>query len=142
MAEAEPVLGGLYFSFVVKGRPISSQNTGPAKRDWQKKISDVAKLLFLSPLADSDLVLRVTVFHNRIPEFDIDNVSKPISDALGGVVYHDDRQLTDRYARRRSLDGAYRIKGVRPQLATAMAEGEEFVYIEIYKLGDKVENLL
>ena len=41
----------------------------------------------------------------------------------------------------RSLDGAYRIKGIPPEVAVAMCEGEDFVWIEISKVGREVENL-
>ena len=38
---------------------------------------------------------------------DLDNMAKPILDAMTGIVWEDDKQLTDLYSARRSLDGAY-----------------------------------
>jgi crossover junction endodeoxyribonuclease RusA len=37
---------------------------------------------------------------------------KPIQDALAGVVYVDDNQVTDVQASRRSLDGRFKVKGM------------------------------
>ncbi|MBI2936966.1 MAG: RusA family crossover junction endodeoxyribonuclease [Thaumarchaeota archaeon] len=139
---AANILNGRRIGFIVKGKPASSQNSGSKKRSWKLKVSEAAQPLFQSPLADEDLVVRVTVFYDGIPDYDTDNVSKPVIDALKGVAYADDRQITDRNVRKRSLDNPYRIRGVSSLLVTAIADGEEFVFIEISKLGEQVKDLL
>lgn len=105
------------------------------------KVAAEARREFSTPLQDNDLRVKITVFYNGVPTFDADNVSKPICDAMCGVVYDDDNQIIERTVRMKSLDGAYRVKGVAPELAIAMCEGEDFVWVEISKVGSEVENL-
>ena len=89
------------------------------------------------------ITIRITAYYNGVPTYDSDNISKPIVDALKGIAYVDDSQVIDRIARKRALGGAYRIKGVPPELAVAIAEGDDFVSIEINELSrEEAENLL
>ncbi len=104
-------------------------------------MADAARRHFGSPLSDEDLGITITFFYNSMPDFDTDNVSKPICDALEGVAYHDDHQLMERQVRRRDINGSFHIKGVDPAIAVAIAEGEEFVAIEVRKIGSEVERL-
>ena len=46
--------------------------------------------------------MRITYFSRSAPDkFDVDNTSKPILDALKGLVYTDDFQVTDLVFRKR-----------------------------------------
>lgn len=120
---------------VVKGRPISINSSSRSKNRWKNKVAQEARRFFSTPLDDTDLRITITFFYDSLPDFDTDNVCKPICDALKGVAYNDDSQLMERNARRRDLNGSYRIKGIDPELAVAMAEGEEFVSIKLDKVG-------
>jgi len=94
-------------------------------------VRSAAAAKFSSPLNGNDLRIRITFFYNTLPDFDTDNVSKPICDALNGVAYIDDHQLGARLAYRKNINGSYHIEGANPDLAGAIAEGEDFVYIEV-----------
>jgi hypothetical protein len=84
----------------------------------------------------------MTFFYRTLPDFDTDNISKPICDALNGIVYHDDHQLGERHARRRDINGSYQIQGIDPELAAAIGDGDDFVYIEIERIqAAEAENL-
>lgn len=126
---------------VVTGHPVSVQGAGKSKAYWKARVATEAAKAFPSILADRDLVITITFFHDKKPRFDADNISKPICDALQGITYKDDRQLIERRARFRDLNGAFRIKGVAPEIATAIANGTEFVSIEITKLGSGIEDI-
>jgi len=129
------------YTVIVKGTPRSIRSSSRSRTTWKNKVANEARKKFSRPLTDNDLRIKITIFYNGIPTFDADNVSKPICDALCGIAYNDDSQIIERIVRMRSLDGAYRIKGIPPEVAVAMCEGEDFVWIEISKVGREVENL-
>ncbi len=62
---------------------------------------------------------------------DSDNIVKPMREALAGVVYNYDYQVTDVVSRRRNLNGSFRVKGISPVLAAGFIQGVEFVHIRI-----------
>ena len=126
---------------VVKGRPVSVQSSKPSKRQWKAKVVSEARKVFAVPLDGQDLVVTVTFYYETLPDFDTDNISNPICDALVGVAYRDDSQVMDRIARRRDLNGSYHFKGVDEEVAVAICQGEEFVSIKVKPAGDEVEIL-
>lgn len=70
---------------------------------------------------------------------DSDNIVKPIREALVGIVYDHDYQVTDVISRRRNLNGSFRIKGMSPVLADAFIQGVEFVHVRIEVAPDPAE---
>ena len=122
---------------IVKGRPVSIRASSRSrnKKQWKDRVKNAARRVFPTPLDDIDLKITITIFYNSAPDFDTDNISKPICDALEGVAYHNDNQLMDRNARRRDINSSFRLEDVEPELAIAIAEGEEFVAIQIEKVG-------
>src|SRR5712691_6848223 len=116
--------------FVVKGRPVSIQASGPSRNVWRNAVAAAAGPRCAAPVGHNNLRIRITFYYNTLPDFDTDNVSKPICDALIGVAYLDDNQLSERIARRKDINGSYRIRGIDPELAVAIAEGNDFVFVE------------
>lgn len=68
-------------------------------------------------------------FEEGVP--DSDNIVKPIRDALNGVIYVDDYQITDFISRRRRLDSWFRVKGMSPAIAEGFCSGAEFLHGKI-----------
>ena len=124
---------------VVVGHPVSIQGDSKPKTRWKAKVAAEAARVFPSQLPDQDLVITITYYYDSKPRFDVDNICKPVCDALNGIAYQDDKQLVERHARFKDLSGAFRIKGVALEIATAIADGSEFVSIEITKLGSGIE---
>jgi len=62
---------------------------------------------------------------------DVDNIIKPIQDALVGIVYVDDAQVAETKSRKRAIDGSYRIRGVSACLLAAFSAGDEFLHIRV-----------
>ena len=62
---------------------------------------------------------------------DVDNIVKPILDAVKGFVFVDDSQVTDLASRRRSIDGPYTVGLVSVVLADALATGKEFLHVRV-----------
>ena len=121
--------------FVVKGRPVSVQGSPSSRTAWQQSVALAARAKCQVPLVGDNLSIKITFFYNTLPDFDTYNFSKPICDALNNVVYADDHQLAQRTAGRRDINGSYRIRGVEPELALAIAEGHDLVYVEIGEMS-------
>ena len=62
---------------------------------------------------------------------DVDNILKPIQDALVGLVFSDDSIVTDAISRRRQLGGTFDLSRVSPVLIEGFEYGDEFVYVHI-----------
>lgn len=125
-------------TFVVKGRPVSINASNAAKLRWKQRVASLAAAVFPGPLPDDDLRIVITFYYNMLPDFDTDNISKPICDCLEGIAYRNDNQLMERMARRRDINGSFHIKGVPPDVAVSIAEGEDFVAITLEKVGEGV----
>ncbi|MDZ8188299.1 MAG: RusA family crossover junction endodeoxyribonuclease [Nostoc sp. ChiSLP02] len=62
---------------------------------------------------------------------DVDNIPKPILDAIKELAYKDDRQVSDLVVRKRDLSGNFRIENMTPTLAEGFARGNEFLHIVV-----------
>ncbi len=128
-------------AFVVRGRPFSVRASAASRNRWREEIGLVARDVFSEPLQDNDLRIQITFFFDRAPSFDIDNISKPICDALNGIAYNDDEQLVERNARRKDIGGSYSLEDVEPELVAALADLQKFVCIELFKVGEEITQL-
>jgi crossover junction endodeoxyribonuclease RusA len=118
--------------FVVFGTPVAAQGSSDAKRFWQARVRAAAAgaVKELSPSSTDLLVLRVAYFYVYAPAGDLDNIVKPIQDALKGVAYVDDVQVVD-------LIASMRSKGVddwvpfTSELMSGFSGGSDFVHISV-----------
>lgn len=76
----------------------------------------------------------MTFYHDGAPP-DVDNMLKPIQDALCGLVYADDKLLTDTHGHIRDLNGHYLVRGITPAQARGFSSGQPFVHIRIETPG-------
>ena len=79
------------FEFIVIGTPKSVQARNTAKAAWKARVRSAASgaLPKLHPLATSNLCVTIVYFYVAT-DLDLDNILKPILDAMVGVVYIDD----------------------------------------------------
>jgi len=61
----------------------------------------------------------------------VDNIIKPIQDALNGVVFVDDGQVAETKSRKRPLNGSYQIKGASGLLLQGFAVGVGFLHVRV-----------
>ena len=71
--------------------------------------------------------VQIIYFYNDI-ELDIDNIVKPILDAMVGLVYVDDARITDIIIRKRNLAN-FKLSNVTPLLAESIEREQEFLHI-------------
>ena len=132
----------LPMDFVVLGTPKSVQAASRSKTLWKAEVSTAAQTVW--PLTRSPLTttLKITVVYYYLgAPLDTDNMLKPIQDALNGVVYRDDSQITDITAGKRPFDGSFRVRGLSPQLAKGFTSNGEFVHVRIEDAPDPQELL-
>jgi crossover junction endodeoxyribonuclease RusA len=125
----------LPFELVIHGPPVSQQTRRRARRRaW---IGELREAVINRWPADEPPVLgpiRVTMTHvYAVVAVDLDNLAKPVLDALKGLVYHDDGQVTDILMSKRGMARDLRIRAPSPVLLDAFRQGGEFLYIRVEK---------
>ncbi|MBI3325152.1 MAG: RusA family crossover junction endodeoxyribonuclease [Nitrospinae bacterium] len=123
----------LSFEFVIDGPPVSQQARRRERvRQWRDDVRRVAEQYWPAgelPVS-GPIMLSITYFYESV-SIDIDNIPKPIVDALKGLVYLDDRQLTDVLCHKRNLANSLRIENPYGALAEGIDRGHEFLYIVV-----------
>ncbi len=122
------------FEFIVDGPPVSQQIRRRERlREWQAKVREEAEIYW--PLGASPIngfvMLQITYFYDSV-KMDVDNIIKSIQDALIGLAYMDDDQVTDVIARKRNLYEDF----ITSTLIEGFARNHEFLYIVITNAPD------
>ena len=76
------------------------------------------------------VTVTIVFIHDNL-QIDVDNVSKPILDALKGLIFKDDAQVTDLTCRKRNLNDALTVRSDSRILIEALAYERPFVYLRI-----------
>ena len=89
----------MHLEFVVLGPPISNQQSTPRGKAnltaWHATIAGAARLLWHNPLLMGHLkAIIINFYAGNKPSIDVNNMSKPILDAMQTIVYGDDRRLS------------------------------------------------
>lgn len=122
------------FEFIVDGPPVSQQarkrGKGNRLEDWKKTVLQEAEKYWSSEqkTATELVMLQITYFYDS-DKMDVDNIVKPIQDAIKGLAYVDDNQVSDLLVRNRNLSSNFRIENMTSTLAEGFARGNEFLYI-------------
>ena len=120
------------FDFTVKGPPLSQQARSQSRKKWRTRVEQAARTRLphgCSPVADEVALSIAYYYEGDAP--DVDNVIKPIQDALKGLVYKDDTQVVKAESAKVSIDGSFTIRGASAALLQAFAERDPFVHIRI-----------
>ena len=118
--------------FVVIGTPVSVQASSAARRFWQQRVATAARQAAGEWVASraASVVLSVAYFYAYQPVADLDNIVKPLQDALKTIAYEDDIQVVDLIASMRpkaeSIDLA-----MTAMLSPAVRVGSDFVYVRV-----------
>jgi crossover junction endodeoxyribonuclease RusA len=92
----------LPFEFVIEGPPVSQQARRRNRvRQWSGEVRSIAENYWPvgAPPVTVPIMLTITYFYDSVLVY-VDNIPKPILDALKGLVYLDDNQVTDILCRR------------------------------------------
>ncbi|MDV3348107.1 RusA family crossover junction endodeoxyribonuclease [Leptothoe sp. LEGE 181152] len=120
------------FELLIPRRPVSHQAKDRANlQKWKDFVYGRARLSWQgTPLTEDGLRLTLVYLCDDAPA-DIDNVIKPIQDALVGVVFADDFQITDVDSHRRFLSEEIDITHLPSLLLQGLVLSQECVYIRV-----------
>ena len=82
------------------------------------------------PPFGGEVMVTITYFFEGA-SLDVDNIPKPILDALKGLVYSDDAQVSDLLCRKRDLNGDLRIQNPSLVFLEALRHSEQFLHITV-----------
>lgn len=97
------------FAIIVSRRPVSGQTKSPrSKENYKAELGRLARAAFTLPEPlTGELYARIIWFYKGRIEGDIDNIIKPILDAIRGIVYRDDdivvKCVSERFDKTRDL---------------------------------------
>ena len=121
------------FRIWIPGVPKSFQSKG-SKNAYVAKIRKAAKAVVPRPTKSPRVDIEIFFVSKRTMRADVDNVIKPILDALVGIVYDDDKQVRSVRAVAIPSDDAFRMSGwvsAATLCRVLDSEGKEF-FIDIY----------
>ncbi len=130
------IIRPLLSSFSVIGKPTSLKSRH-AKRQWQSLVSNIARTNRETPFeASVKLDLRIDWFSQiSNNKADVDNIIKPIMDALIGVIYVDDSQVTSVSARYYDVNNVLYFVDEPLGIIEPLLSGEKnYVYIRMYRV--------
>lgn len=121
------------FEFLIPQRPVSLQTKKRANlQNWKAFVAAEAAKTWpagAQPLAGD---LRVTLVYLAANDpADVDNIIKPIQDALVGMVYEDDFDVCDVDCHRRFLSDPIDVTDLPPILQAGVAQANECVYVRV-----------
>lgn len=122
--------------FAVIGCPASVQSSRSSKRRFMTLVADAARNTVSEPVASSTGIrIEVDWFTSGLENKpDVDNIIKPIQDALMGIVFADDSQVETVTARRHDLLAVTTFMREPLEIIDPIMQGcEEYVYIRIYQ---------
>ena len=114
------------------GPPVSEQTRRRERLErWRREVGVVARGVWndSDPVGEPIAVTVIYFSHGR--PFDLDNIPKPILDALKGLVYVDDNQVTDLVCRKRYLNDEMEILTDLASLERALSSHIEFLHIVV-----------
>jgi crossover junction endodeoxyribonuclease RusA len=127
------------FEFIVDGPPVSQQTRRRERlRAWKLAVRQEAERYWTleQKPATGLVMLQVTYFYDSVL-IDVDNIVKPIQDAIIGLVYVDDSQVTDVLVRKRDLSSNLIAKNMTPVLVEGFLRGNDFLHILVVDAPDQ-----
>ena len=126
--------------FIVEGIPVSQQTRNRRRRleKWRQDVGSAASRVWNEEASTDDgaLMVTITYVYDEVP-LDVDNIPKPILDALKGLVFSDDNQITDMLCRKRSLNADLQIHFSSSVLSEALDRSIPFGHITVHDAPDQ-----
>lgn len=119
------------FEFVVIGTPVSQQTRRRSRlRDWRRIVTTAATARWPAGRSPWDQPVKVTVTHfYAVVPIDLDNLAKPVLDAIKGIVITDDGQVCELVLRRIAVREVLRLPPPSPLIAGALVMASEFLHV-------------
>ena len=127
----------LPFEFTVDGAALSQRGDRGNLEKWRKRVKNSAiQRWHGQPPVAEEIMVTVTCFH--LPKkFDIDNILKPILDAMSKLIYVDDKQITDLHCYKRVVRTDLEVRNPSSVLRDALGRSAQFVHIVVADAPDQ-----
>jgi len=123
------------YGFAVIGLPVSTQSSPKSKRQYQTTVAEAASKSVASPIRDNEKIkIEIDWFSGGFQNKpDVDNIIKPIQDALKGILFVDDKQVESIVARRHDILSVIHFMREPLCLIEPLMNGQrEYVFVRVY----------
>ena len=123
-----------FFEICVQGQPVSAQTANrQALRTWKATVADAARTAWTwnAPLT-GDVAFEIA-YYAEGKTGDLDNLVKPIQNALQGIAYANDTQVRKLSGARFDIDANYKVRFMPLILGAAFAGGRPFIHIRVWR---------
>lgn len=120
--------------FLVHGTPVSLQAKRSASREqWKERVKVASCSVIPSPHLASAERIAVTLFYLPIDSMqgDVDNIVKPILDALSRHIYIDDQQVERVLVQKFEPGNVFTFNQPTPKFAEALESDRPVLYVKI-----------
>jgi crossover junction endodeoxyribonuclease RusA len=128
--------------FLVHGTPVSLQAKRPESRaEWKTRVKDASKVALPEAHFASEERMAVTLYYlpDEPMQGDIDNIVKPILDALSRHIYIDDTQVERVVVQKFEPGNVFSFHGPTDIFLKALEGSKPVVYVRVS--NDPVEEL-
>jgi crossover junction endodeoxyribonuclease RusA len=122
-------------SFAVIGLPVSTQSSSKSKQQYKTTVAETASKSVVNTIRDNEKI-KIEIdwfsagFQNKP---DVDNIIKPIQDALKGIVFLDDDQVESVICRKHDTLKMIRFMREPLCLIEPLMNGQkEYVFVRVY----------
>lgn len=125
----------LPIEFFLSGVPASLSGSRRGIDAWKTRVETAARTALIDghQLISKPLALEIVLLLDADMQGDIDNVVKPIQDAMNRVVYDDDHQIEQLTVVKFLSTRPLSISNPSSKLEEAMAQERPLVYIKVHE---------
>lgn len=120
--------------FVVEGTPVSLQAKRPESREaWKAKVKAASYTVLPEGHFSAGVPMSITLFYfpPAPMQGDVDNIVKPVLDALRGHVYHDDSQVERVWVQKFEPGRVFQFTNPTKALTAAILGGKPILYVRV-----------
>ena len=122
---------------IVVGAPRSANANPRSRRRWRERVARATRERLRDedgPTAQ-DVAVLIIYFYQGETTLDVDNIAKSLLDGLKGVLFRDDRQVSELMVRKTRLSAGLSLTGASPYLLDAIErmsqDASDFVYVRV-----------
>jgi hypothetical protein len=123
--------------FIVAGAPRSANANPRSRRRWRERVARAARerLREEDGATAQDVAVLIIYFYQGETTLDVDNIAKSLLDGLKGVLFRDDRQVSELVVRKSRLSAGLSLTGASLYLLDAIErmsqDASDFVYVRV-----------
>jgi hypothetical protein len=123
--------------FIVVGAPRSANANPRSRRRWRERVARAARERLREGDGPTvhDVAVLIVYFYQGETTLDVDNIAKSLLDGLKGVLFRDDRQVSELVVRKSRLSTGLSLTGASLYLLDAVErmsrEDSDFVYVRV-----------